>query len=175
MVVLVDFIAKLKDAQFIDPQGFCKAASASAKGSRAVFEFRPVEYKDTLDCKDSIPGTGTTSSPERRDGRTRSPYRGDNPPVVWPVADAFATRKHACRYEHEIEFVKTFRHRSAFCSNHAVVRTSSRTFEEERSDEKKRSVAKIQFVNAANPPIRNCAFGNDTVVVRKKIKKIMNS
>ena len=47
----VDFIAKLKDGQFSDIQGFCKAVQISAKGGRTELENRLVEYKDKHDAR----------------------------------------------------------------------------------------------------------------------------
>ena len=68
----VEFAAKLKDCQFVDLQGFCKAVSISAKGSRNELEARLLAFKDDYDSKENA-----ISTPERRDGRKRSPYRGD--------------------------------------------------------------------------------------------------
>ena len=81
----VDFIEKLKSGQFTDIQGFCKAVQVSAKGGRSELESRLLDYKDKHDARADafVP----ISTPERRDGRRRSPYRGEPTGNAWPLPD----------------------------------------------------------------------------------------
>ena len=76
-----EFIEKLKVTHFTEIQGFCKAIQISAKGARTELESRLLEYKDHHDAR-VVPSVNP-STPERRDGRKRSPYRGDT--VAWPT------------------------------------------------------------------------------------------
>ena len=64
----LEFAAKLKDCQFVDLHGFCKAVSISAKGSRNELEARLLAFKDDHDSKENA-----VSAPERRDGRKKEP------------------------------------------------------------------------------------------------------
>ena len=77
----LEFIDRLKHGKFTDIQGFCKAVDVSAKGARTELESRLLEYKDHHDAR-VVPSV-IPSTPERRDGRKRSPYRGDT--VAWPT------------------------------------------------------------------------------------------
>ena len=71
-----DLIEKLKVGHFTEIQAFCKAIQVSAKGARTELERRLLEYKDQHDAR-VVPGVNP-STPERRDGRMRNPYRGDD-------------------------------------------------------------------------------------------------
>ena len=97
MLSKIEFAAKLKDGQFVDLHGFCKAVSISAKGSRTELEKRLLAYKEVYDSRDGLTESNATSTPERRNGRMRSPHRGTtviNWPVVapFPSADAHVVR-----------------------------------------------------------------------------------
>ena len=76
-----EFIEKLKAEHFTEIQGFCKAVQISAKGARTELESHLMEYKDHHDAR-VVPSLNP-STPERRDGRKRSPYRSDT--VAWPT------------------------------------------------------------------------------------------
>ena len=76
-----EFIEKLKVGHFLEIQGFCKAIKISAKGARTELECRLMEYKEQHDAR-VVPSVNP-STPERRDGRKRSPHRGDT--FAWPT------------------------------------------------------------------------------------------
>ena len=90
---------EIKTGDYRQIQDFCRFLGLPVKGARAELERRIFEFKTKLDAGDAIlpsalpsdsrvslagGGVGDVSTPERRDGRRRSPHRG-NTVVTWPA------------------------------------------------------------------------------------------
>ena len=77
---------QIKTGDYRQIQELCRFIGISAKGARPELEIRILDFKSKLDAGEvTLPTSGTApaSTPERREGRKRSPHRGSTV-VPWP-------------------------------------------------------------------------------------------